>query len=196
MIFVTAATGARHRALAEKLDQSFERWGWPRLRVLSPDPLAVREWVRASDDFGRGRGLKVRWAIALPGEYAGPCGWIDADCEATGSWLAPPPPPAGHVAGLLGVKVLANPPFLLFRSTALLSGDAATAAILCAEWARAFAAQPGRACDDEPSLLRAIRRLRLPQVALPGTSPQPFPNLIHHGATNSAAGQITANQPK
>lgn len=186
MIFVTAAVGEKHRALALELDRSMAAHGWPPLVVVAEAPLEARRCAIMPDDFGRGRGLKTRWASAIPADHDGPGGWIDADCLATGPWVDPQIG-AGEVAAVVAGRVAARPPFLLFHSTVILAGDAATARDLCDAWADAYRST-GCPRSDEQALVAAIRALKLTQLDLGTKSPAPLENLRHRGASNPAAG--------
>lgn len=186
MIFVTAAVGKKHRALALELDRSMAAHGWPPLVVMAETPIETRQCVVMAEDLGRGRGLKTRWASAIPADHAGPCGWIDADCVATGPWTEPQVE-AGEVAAVVAGRVAARPPFLLFHSTVVLAGEAATACDLCDAWAEAYRSA-GCPRSDEQALVAAIRALKLPQRDLGTKSSAPLENLRHLGASNPAAG--------
>jgi hypothetical protein len=80
MLFITTASGEKHRKMAEDLKKSFEKYNWSKLIVVTD--LTHPE----KDDLQKGRGLKTRFADFIPEDYVGAVAFLDCDCIVTGEY--------------------------------------------------------------------------------------------------------------
>ena len=178
MMFVTVAIGEQHRHFAERLVSSFVKWKWPDLVVISDAPMSCQENIIISADKAapRGRGAKCRFASFLP-SIPGPVWFIDADCEAVGPFAGLPTIPAGDIAGIIRTTYRTHRPTYMLCSAALGFPDYASAVALCAEWWKAYAANPKP--TDEIALRHALDALGRPHVIPCGTITDPLANLRH-----------------
>ncbi|HEY9817756.1 MAG TPA: hypothetical protein V6D20_18410 [Candidatus Obscuribacterales bacterium] len=176
MIFVTTASGEKHIALARRMAESFEEWGWPKLIIATPEEYPEY------DDMWKGRGLKTRFAYFAPDHHLGKVAFVDADCEAVGPYPGDPQVPKGGMSGIVTSRLKApNGHRMNFlASTFLVFESVHQARTVCDEW-HANLLEDKREKTDENALHRATKYM--PAIDS-GWFKMPMKNLLHLAATH------------
>ena len=184
MNFVTTACGERHRGLAKGLWESWQRWGWPRLTVVSDAPIEgiTGNIVAPAGMLWGGRGMKTRFADYLPDDAGGVVAFVDADCEVVGPFTGLLEVPKGAMAGashkafrrMRGIDHFLCSALLVFH-------DLEDARNVCARW-HAELVSSGHESRDELALFAVSMDFKkIPH----GTVSTPLANLHHALATTS-----------